>query len=131
MHRIRLGVTENRLSDPAKVTEASFLPFIAAETAWVAESGRVVASFAALDAPQRSVWALFVAPTHEGQGIGRALHDLLLGEARQRGASYLELTTQPGSRAERLYSAAGWRKLGAEANGDVRLAISLPATTSS
>jgi len=38
MHRIRIRVRENRLSDPARVTPASYLPYVAAGTAWVAET---------------------------------------------------------------------------------------------
>lgn len=118
-------MAENRLSDPAKIDEASYAPFIAAETLWLAELDGAVAGFAGLDLPRCQVWALFVAPSQERRGIGRALLARLISEARSRDLQRLELTTQAGSRAERLYAAAGWTRVGLDADGDVRLSIDL------
>jgi GNAT superfamily N-acetyltransferase len=125
MHRIRLAVTENRLSDHGRVTEQSYRRYIAAESAWVAEVDGAVAGFAALDRAEWTLWALFVAPEHEGRGIGRALHRRLIEDGRQRGAGALRLTTEAGSRAARFYLAAGWRLVATDANGELRLEIEL------
>ena len=38
MHRVRHRVRENRLADPDRITKATYLPYIAAGTAWVAET---------------------------------------------------------------------------------------------
>jgi GNAT superfamily N-acetyltransferase len=109
MHRVRCAVRENALTDPARVTEASYAPYVAAGTTWVAVTGDGrIAGFASLDLADASVWALFVAPGHEGAGIGRALHDTLLAHATQRGIKRLSLTTARGTRAERFYGEAGW-----------------------
>jgi hypothetical protein len=53
MHRIRTGVKENRLADPARVTEDSYLPYVAAGSAWVAQTRAGIAGFAILAAQHR------------------------------------------------------------------------------
>lgn len=121
MHAVRLRVTENRLDDPTRVTEASYSPYLGKGGAWVAETGQGLAGFAILDLAESQVWALFVAPEAQGTGIGRALHARLLDGALDRGLSRLSLTTGPGTRAERFYVEAGWVDAGMTATGEVRL----------
>lgn len=120
MHALRSRVAENRLADPAKVTEASYLPYLTQGAAWVAETDRGLAGFAILDIAGASVWALFVAPEAEGEGVGRALHDRLLGSATEHGLDRLALSTDPGTRAERFYREAGWTRAETAAGGEVR-----------
>ncbi len=113
MHAIRLAVRENRLSNPARITGASYLPYVAAGTIWVAldPAGNAL-GFAALDLAEASVWALFVDPAAEGAGVGRALHDFMLDRAAEQGIERLRLSTAAGTRAERFYLKAGWLKCG-------------------
>ena len=120
MHRIRLAVRENRLSNPQAITEESYLPFVSAGSAWIAELHGNITGFAAIDRPAGNVWALFVAPEAEGQGVGRALHDAMLDWARQQGLGRLWLSTAKGSRAELFYRRAGWEMAGPTANGELR-----------
>ncbi len=119
MHRLRMSVRENRLSDARRITEASYLPYIAAGSAWVAETEAGIAGFAVIDAPAGSVWALFTDPDCEGAGIGRALHSTMLQWARDQGIARLSLSTQSGSRAVQFYSLAGWTQAGVTADGEV------------
>jgi GNAT superfamily N-acetyltransferase len=119
MHALRLRVRENSLSDPGRVTEESYGPYVAAGSAWLAETERGLGGFAVLDPAGASVWALFVAPEAEGRGIGGALLDRLLAEARARGLRRLSLQTDPGTRAERFYTAAGWTKAGTSTTGEL------------
>jgi GNAT superfamily N-acetyltransferase len=127
MHRIRTGVKENRLADPARVTEDSYLPYVAAGSAWVAQTRAGIAGFAILAAETNSVWALFVDHTAQASGIGRALHDHMLEWAREHGIRQLSLSTSPGTRAERFYKAAGWLHVGFTAEGEARFERVLPA----
>lgn len=122
---IRAGVLENRLSDPESLKAADYGHYIAGGRCWVWEPDGEPAGFAALDAESASVWALFVAPGSEGRGGGRALLDRLLTEARRRGLAELRLTTEPGSRAERIYRAAGWQATGEEADGGIVMRLTL------
>jgi GNAT superfamily N-acetyltransferase len=118
MHAVRSKVRENRLSDPGRVTEASYLPYIAAGSAWVAETDAGIPGFAALSASDETVWALFVDPEAEGVGIGRALHDHMLEWAREQGIRRLSLGTQEGSRAAHFYERAGWTRAGITPDGE-------------
>lgn len=121
MHRVRCAVRENALTDPTRVTEASYTKYIAAHAAWVAvTTGDEITGFAALDAGDASIWALFVAPDSESVGIGRALHDALIGGARRCGLTALSLVTASETRAERFYERAGWTKLLAATPGVTR-----------
>jgi GNAT superfamily N-acetyltransferase len=118
MHRVRLAVRENVLRSSV-ITEAHYLPAIKATgRGWVVEvDGRVV-GFAIGNAETGNIWALFVDPEHEGRGHGRALHDAMVEWLFSRGLRHLWLGTDPGTRAERFYRAAGWRCTGKAANGE-------------
>jgi len=119
MHAVRTRVRENRLSAPVRVTEASYLPYIAAGSCWVAEMGARIAGFAALDAHNATIWALFVDPSAEGTGIGRALHGRMLEWALERGLRCLSVHTEDGSRAAHFYKRAGWKRMGITLEGEV------------
>ena len=119
MHRVRNAVRENRLSAGAGITEASYLPYISAGSAWVAEGPDGLVGFAAIDRAAETVWALFVSPQIEGAGIGRALHDTMLEWARDQGIRRISLTTEPGSRAMHFYRRAGWTQAGIMIDGEV------------
>jgi GNAT superfamily N-acetyltransferase len=125
MHRVRKSVRENRLSDHTRITEASYLPYIAAGSAWVAETNNGIAGFGAIDPQARSVWALFVAPGFEGVGVGRALHSRMLEWAREYGLKELTLSTEQSSRAVEFYSRSGWTQRSVTAEGEVTFERSL------
>ncbi len=119
MHRVRKSVRENRLSDHTRITEASYLPYIVAGSAWVAETNDGIAGFAAIDPQERRVWALFVEPSFEGVGIGRALHTRMLDWARKYGLKQLTLSTEQSSRAVGFYSRSGWTQRSLNDEGEV------------
>lgn len=120
---IRLAVAENRLADPSRVTPADCARFIAAEAVWVWEEAGEVAGFSAAQAEDGSIWALFVRPDSEGRGIGRALLARACDHLRRAGHRRLQLTTGPGTRAERLYRRLGWREAGRADDGDLVLVL--------
>ena len=126
MHAIRLGVTANQLSDPSRLTELDYLPYIdgRGET-WVALVDGRLAGFAALDCQDQSIWALFVDPAFEGQGLGKQLMARLVESARTAKMRSLSLDTTPGTRAETFYLLRGWRKAGTASNGECRLILAL------
>jgi GNAT superfamily N-acetyltransferase len=127
MHRIRLAVRENALRDPTRVTPADYVRYVGDPGAsWVAEVDGVVVGFAMADRASRSLWALFVDPAFEGRGLGRALLSRLTRFLFEVSREPINLSTAPGTRAERVYCAAGWRKVGDLPTGEVWLAKSPP-----
>jgi GNAT superfamily N-acetyltransferase len=64
---------------------------------------------------------LFVDPKHERRGIGRPLFEKALDVLRQDGHRIAWLTTDPGSRAEGFYRAAGWKVIGTSPRGEAIL----------
>ncbi len=125
MHQVRNMVRENRLSDPAAITELSYLRFINCGSAWVAEAGARIVGFAAIDASCATVWALFVHPHAQGAGVGQALHVRMLDWARGEGIRRLFLSTEEGSRAAMFYRRAGWTQIGITAEAELRFERSL------
>jgi GNAT superfamily N-acetyltransferase len=118
MHAIRLRVRENRLSDPSVVTEKDYHHFLARDTkSWLCEVNDEIAGFVMVDVEKQTLWALFVAPEHEGKGVGRSLHDTMLLWYFTR-ADHLRLSTAPNSRAEMFYRKAGYEERGSTSTGE-------------
>lgn len=111
---IRNGVAENKLSDPAKVTVDDYRWFISNPGIIVwEEAGRIV-GFSAADLRDGSIWALFVDQAFERRGIGQALFERAVAVLKNAGFTRLRLTTDPQTRAESFYRAAGWDVVGEE-----------------
>jgi ribosomal protein S18 acetylase RimI-like enzyme len=116
---IRLAVRENRLSDPRRVQPADCAWFIANSTIWVIECDGTVRAFAAGDPRDGNVWALFVEPSYERRGFGRALISRVCSDLAAKGFEYAWLSTEPGTRAERFYRANGWIEGGMTARDEI------------
>ena len=124
IHRVRLSVRENVLADPSRVTDADIARVIAnTGKGWVCRIDGTIRGFSFADGQTRNIWALFIEPGFERRGVGRRLHDLAVGWLFERSAEPIWLTTEPGTRAEGFYRAAGWRAGEVEANGDRRFEL--------
>jgi len=119
IHAIRMGVTENVLTEPSKVSEAEVAWYRERGIFLVAEDGGEVVGFACANPLSGLVWALFVDPAHEGRGHGRALLDEALLGLRAAGHAQAHLNTSAGTRAERFYRRHGWRDMGYELGGQI------------
>lgn len=121
MHRIRMSVRENRLADPSLVQPHDYRALLEEHgRGWVAAIDGRIAGFAVADLARSNVWALFVDPAFEGRGVGRGLHGVMMEWMFAAGAERVWLGTDPGTRAERFYRSAGWRRAGGEPNGEAR-----------
>lgn len=81
----------------------------------VAEDGDALLGYAGLVATghQADVQTLAVSPAAQGRGLGRALLDALLAEARRRGVGEVVLEVRAeNDAARRLYAAAGFERIG-------------------
>ena len=97
---------------------------------WVAEhEGRVV-GFSMADRDEAMIWALFLLPEWERQGLGKALLDRAVGWLWLEGCQSIWLTTEPGSRAEGFYAHLGWRRVAITPKGEVRFELQCPSGVS-
>jgi GNAT superfamily N-acetyltransferase len=123
MSEIRLSVTENVLSDPMRVTEKMYEDFLEKSgRAWVAESSGKIVAFCYADKENASIWALFVLPGYEGQGLGQSLLKQAVDWLFQIGHECVYLTTGANTRADRFYCAQGWTR-SATSSSDVAYSL--------
>jgi GNAT superfamily N-acetyltransferase len=120
MQRVRASVKENRLVSTTISDEDVRVAIEETGRGWVVEEGGEVAAFAIGDATTGNIWALFVRPESERRGYGRQLHDAMIDWLFAAGLERLWLTTEPGTRAQRFYEAAGWTQAGTSARGELR-----------
>lgn len=128
MQRVRAAVLENRLVSRV-ITDADVLEEMESTgRGWVVELDGEIAGFAIGNAQTGNIWALFMDPRHERRGYGRQLHDAMLDWLWKQGLGKLWLSTEPGTRAERFYETAGWRRTGLTGQGEVRFEMPRPGS---
>jgi GNAT superfamily N-acetyltransferase len=115
---IRLTVRENRLSKPDSIEPLVDWLFDNS-TFWVWEEDGTIQGFSAGDPRDGSICALFVHPSHERRGIGRALLRLACDTLRESGRVKAALYTEPGTRAERFYRMDGWIEIERKDDGQI------------
>ena len=120
IQRVRRSVRENRLISTVVSDEDVREAIETTGRGWVIEAQGGVVAFAIGHAGTGNIWALFVHPDHERRGYGRLLHDTMIGWLWSQGLEQLWLTTEPGTRAERFYEAAGWQRVGPTDSGELR-----------
>jgi GNAT superfamily N-acetyltransferase len=120
MSALRLAVTENVLSDPAKVTPQMYRDYMGTlGRAWVCEADGKVVGFCYAVAADGSIWALFVDAAFEGLGIATTLLDTACEWLSDIGKHGATLSTTAGTRADRFYTARGWERAEPDQKGNV------------
>jgi GNAT superfamily N-acetyltransferase len=118
---VRNSVTENILSDPDLVTDDDCKEFITIRgKGWVCEIESEIVGFSIVDLKQNNIWALFLRPEFENQGIGKLLHDIMLDWYFQQTMENVWLGTSANTRAETFYRKAGWKEIGVHGKGEVK-----------
>jgi GNAT superfamily N-acetyltransferase len=131
LHQVRMAVKENMLNNPALVTEADYRRFLTTEgRGWLCAVDGQVAGFAIVDTTDHNVWALFVHPDFEGQGIGKRLQQTMLRWYFTQTDHTLWLSTAPGTRAEEFYHRTGWKATGLTKGGETRFEMTPEAWAS-
>ena len=118
IHKVRHGTTENRLSNPARVTDAEVAWYLAEAIFLVSEDEGGVQGFTCVNHQTGYVWALFVIDGAQGQGHGTALLDAAMARLRRAGHRQAFLTTGRGTRAETFYRSKGWQPTGVNMHGE-------------
>jgi GNAT superfamily N-acetyltransferase len=109
MHRVRLGVRENRLLSSAVQEKLYTSEIEHTGRGWVAVENNEVLGFAVGNMFSGNIWALFVDPRHERRGIGRCLQESMILWLFSTGLRRLWLSTDPNTRAQSFYLASGWQ----------------------
>ncbi len=118
---VRNAVTENTLSDPGLVTDEDCKIFLTERgKGWVFDINHEIVGFAIVDLQDNNIWALFIRPEFEKQGIGRQLHDMMLDWYFEQTKETVWLGTAPKTRAETFYKKAGWAAIGTHGKGEIK-----------
>jgi GNAT superfamily N-acetyltransferase len=128
---IRDVVRENRLSDPSRATAADVLWQIAHSPIHLWDERGSIKGFSAGDPRDGSIFALFVDPAFEGQGIGQVLILAACRSLAAAGHRIARLSTDPGTRAERFYLRNGWLAKGLDARGEMVFEKEIAQSTAS
>ncbi|MBO9731437.1 MAG: GNAT family N-acetyltransferase [Chitinophaga sp.] len=124
IHAVRTAVTENRLSDPNLITTDDYISFLTERgQGWVCEVDKRIVGFAVVDVWEDNVWALFLLPGYEGNGIGKELQRLMLDWFFTRGKDYIWLGTSPGTRAATFYRMTGWQEVGCHGEKEIKFEL--------
>ena len=122
---VRNAVKENQLSDPALVPDKDVEEYIINRgKGWVCEIDNKITGFAIADLVDHNIWALFIHPDQEGNGIGKKLHDRMLDWYFDKATTTVWLGTAPGTRAEGFYRKAGWKETGTHGKGEIKFEMS-------
>ena len=124
MRSIRDNVRENPLTSGVIDHDAYARAITVDGKAWVFTAGGEVVGFVCGRLAQADIWGLFVRASHEGLGIGNALMAVVEDWMFASGVRRIVLSTDPGTRAERLYRRRGWSCEGTTDNGELRFALS-------
>jgi ribosomal protein S18 acetylase RimI-like enzyme len=110
-HAIPDELTEGQVANRWREQEIGFREVLVAEV-----EGEIVGTVSirkTADAwASMHLFALEVAPERRGQGIGSAIIDYVVEEARRRGCGRVFLEVRVDNRARRLYHRLGFRRVG-------------------
>ena len=120
MQVVRAAVKENQLVSMVIGDEEVIRAIEETGRGWVIEADGEVVGFGIANRETRSIWSLFLHPDHERKGYGRQIFDAMTDWLWNEGDSPIWLSTDPGTRAEKFYLAAGWTITGTLSNGEVR-----------
>ncbi|MFC7773449.1 GNAT family N-acetyltransferase [Flavobacterium sp. GCM10027622] len=118
---VRNSVTENTLSDPGLVTNHDCEEFMFERgKGWVCEIDQTIVGFAIADLKENNIWALFLDPKYEKQGIGRKLHQMMMDWYFSQTNEKVWLGTAFNTRAEEFYRKAGWTEAGTNGSKEIK-----------
>lgn len=118
---VRNSVKENTLSNPDLVTDEDCKEFITVRgKGWVCEINNEIVGFSIADLQDHNIWALFLHPGFEKQGIGKKLHDIMIDWYFEQTNETVWLGTSPDTRAETFYRKAGWTEIGTHGRGEIK-----------
>jgi GNAT superfamily N-acetyltransferase len=128
---IRMAVKENTLSDPALIPYEDYVKFCFTQgKGWVYELDSNIVGFSIVDLAGNNIWALFMHPDFEKQGIGKKLHDTMINWYFEQTRTAVWLGTEANSRAEQLYRKSGWQEIGLHGKNEIKFEMTFQNWTS-
>ena len=125
---VRNAVKENVLSNPGLVTDKDCVEYLTLRgKGWVCEKDGTIIGFAIADLIDNNIWALFVHPDFDNQGIGKKLHDIMLNWYFEQQKEMVWLSTSPNTRAEKFYRMQGWKEVGLYGKGEIKFEMRAPS----
>ena len=124
IHEVRMSVHENQLTRSV-ISEGDYIDHL--ETlgrGWVIEVANRIVAIVVGNARDGNIWGLFVHPEFERRGFGKRLLDTAVEWLWSQGLARLWLTTEPGTRAQGFYEAAGWTQTAVTEHGEIRFELS-------
>ena len=118
IRQVRHGTAENRLTDPALVTDQEVAWYLKEAIFLVSEDEGGLQGFTRANPQTRHVWALFVIDEAHGRGHETALLAEAIEGLRGAGNRQAFLTTGLGTRAAEFSRRKGWRQTGVDIRGD-------------
>jgi GNAT superfamily N-acetyltransferase len=118
---VRNSVKENTLSNPDLVSNKDCETFLFERgKGWVCDINAKIVGFAIVDLKENNIWALFIHPEFEKQGIGKKLHDIMLNWYFDQVKETVWLGTAFNTRAEVFYRKAGWKEVGLHGTKEIK-----------
>jgi GNAT superfamily N-acetyltransferase len=119
IHQVRHGTAENRLSNPALVTDAEVAWYMDEAIFLVSEDEMGLQGFTCVNHQTGYVWALFVIDEAQGRGHGTALLNAATARLKEVGHRQAFLSTGKGTKAEEFYRSKGWQSMGVNMTDEV------------
>jgi len=119
IHQVRHGTVENRLGNPALVTDDEVAWYMDEAIFLVSEDESEVQGFICVNHQTGYVWALFVIDEAQGRGHGTGLLNAAMTRLREAGHRQAFLSTGKGTKAEGFYKGRGWHPTGTNMRGEV------------
>jgi GNAT superfamily N-acetyltransferase len=125
LFNIRTSVIENHQSREELATIGVTFDSVAEKLesesrAWIAEVNGQPVAFSMADAKEGTIFAMFVLPSYERLGFGRALMQEAQEWLFSKGWSEIWLLTGPNTRAAGFYKHLGWENKGLQDDGQVK-----------
>jgi GNAT superfamily N-acetyltransferase len=128
---VRNSVKENVLSNPDLVTDKDCEEFLFERgKGWVCEIDSQIVGFAIVDIKENNIWALFLDPNFEKQGIGRKLQDTMLNWYFSQTKDSVWLGTAFNTRAESFYRKSGWKEIGLHGTKEIKFEMTFESWSS-
>ncbi|MFC0226998.1 GNAT family N-acetyltransferase [Serratia aquatilis] len=130
--RVRISVNENKAS-MAVLAKYGITPeslpamLLGRGRGWVVEIDRVIRAFAMAHADNATIFALFVEPGFEKQGLGRKLMNQAENWLKEMGCAdvWLETDSNMQVRANGFYRHLGWSESNIQPDGQVKFVKNL------